>query len=138
MPCSVPSRGVSVRLLTTLIVILALASAACGRSPERDVRRTLDDFATATAKKDYQRLCDEIFSEKLVEEVRKVVPCEVALQRSDLATAENPKLEIQSVKVKGDTATAVVSTTAKNQKPSKDTVKLVKEGEDWRIQSLAS
>ena len=119
-------------------MILALASAACGRSPERDVRRTLDDFAAATAKKDYQRLCDEIFSEKLVEEVRKVVPCEVALQQSDLATAKDPKLDIQSVKVQGKTATAVVSTTAANQKPSKDTVRLVKEGEDWRIQSLAS
>ena len=128
----------SVRILLIAVLILALTSAACGRSPERDVRRTLDDFVTATAKKDYQRLCDDIFSEKLVEEVRKVVPCEVALQRSDLATAQDPKLTIQSIAVKGDTATAVVNTTAKNQKPSKDTVRLVKEGEDWRIQSLAS
>lgn len=120
------------------LCILTLALAACGEDPEGDVRATLDDFATATAKKDYQRLCDDIFSEKLVEEVRKVVPCEVALGRSDLASAESPKLDVQSVKIEGDSATAVVSTTAKNQTPSKDTVRLVKEGETWRIQSLAS
>ena len=127
-----------VRILLIPVVILALTSAACGRSPERDVRRTLDDFATATAKKDYQRLCDEIFSEKLVEEVRQVVPCEVALQRSSLADARDPKLTIKSIKVDGDTARATVDTSAANQRASTDTVQLVKEGDAWRIVALAS
>ena len=124
--------------LTIPLLICVLALAACGRSPERDVRDTLNALADATAKKDYQRLCDEIFSEKLVEQVRQTVPCEVALQNSSLNDAKDPKLEIRSIKVDGDTATAVVATSAANQRASEDTVRLVKEGEDWRVAALAS
>jgi hypothetical protein len=130
---------VSVRALSLPALALVLvASTACGRSPERDVRRTLDDFVSATAKKDYQRLCDDIFAKELVEQVRKTVPCEVALKNSSLDDARAPKLTIKAIKVDGDTATAVVATSAANQRSSEDTVKLVKEGDAWRIQALAS
>ena len=122
----------------TLLTVLALAAAGCGRSPERDVRRTLDAFAEATAKKDYQRLCDEIFSTELVEQVRQQVPCELALKNSSLGDAKDPKLEIKRITVDGKVANAVVASSAANQRPSEDTVRLVKEGDDWRIQSLSS
>ena len=124
------------RAITLLFVIAVLAG--CGRSPERDVRDTLNAFREATAKKDYQRLCDEIFSSKLVEQVRRQVPCELALKNSSLGDAKNPKLEIKNIKVDGSTANAVVTTSAANQRSSEDTVRLVKEGDDWRIQALSS
>ena len=124
--------------LATCVAVLALIASACGRSPERDVRDTLEAFATATAKKDYQRLCDEIFAKQLVEQVRRTVPCEVALKNSSVDDAKDPKLEIRSIKVDGDTATAVVASSAANQKASEDTVRLVKDGEAWRIAALAS
>jgi hypothetical protein len=117
---------------------LVLAAAGCGRSDERDVRDTLDAFAEATARKDYQRLCDELFSARLVEEVRQTVPCEVALRNSSLDDARDPKLTVRSVKVDGERATAQVATSAANQRPSQDTVQLVKESGEWRIQALAS
>jgi hypothetical protein len=130
---------VSVRALSlSALALVLLASTACGRSPERDVRRTLDDFVSATAKKDYQRLCDDIFAKELVAQVRKTVPCEVALKNSSLDDARAPKLTIKKIKVDGDTATAVVATSAANQRSSEDTVKLVREGDAWRIQALAS
>jgi hypothetical protein len=131
---------VPARTLATAVALLTLAAplSACGRSDERDVRDTLDAFAEATRQKDYQRLCDELFSAKLVAEVRQTVPCEVALQNSSLDDARDPKLTIRSVKVDGDRATAEVSTTAANQRPSTDTVQLVKEEGEWRIQALAS
>jgi hypothetical protein len=129
---------VPVRRLALPLLILALAASACGRSEERDVRDTLEAFATATAKKDYQRLCDDLFAEKLVEEVRQTLPCELALKNSSLNDAKDPKLVIRSITVDGETASAVVATSAANQKPSEDTVRLVKDGEDWRIAALAS
>jgi hypothetical protein len=130
---------VSVRAIAAaLLALTLLTTTACGRSPERDVRRTLEDFAQATARKDYQRLCDEIFSTKLVEQVRRQVPCELALRNSSLGDARDPKLTIRSIQVEDDTATAKVATSAANQKPSEDTVKLVKEGDQWRIQALSS
>ena len=127
-----------VRLITAGALALTVAVAACGADPEADVRKTLDSFATATAKKDYQSLCERIFSQKLVEQVRQTLPCEVALQRSSLNDAKSPRLEIRRVKVSGDTASAVVNSSAANQKPSEDTVLLVKEHGDWRIQALSS
>ena len=127
-----PLRAIS------LLIVLALAAAGCGRSPERDVRNTLNAFGEAIAKKDYQRLCDDIFSEKLVEQVRETLPCESALQQSEISELRQPKLEIKRISVDGDTANAVVATSAANQRPSEDTVRLVKEGDDWRIQALSS
>jgi hypothetical protein len=130
---------VPVRALSVVgVLALALVAAACGRSPERDVRDTLNTFGEAIAEKDYQRLCDDIFSEKLVEQVRQTLPCEVALQRSEIQSLREPKLDIKSIKVDGNSASAVVATSAKGQRPSEDTVRLVKEGEDWRIQALSS
>jgi hypothetical protein len=128
------------RLCAVLLGLAALAglAAGCGQSEERAVRRTLDDFAQATARKDYQRLCDDLFAQRLVEQVRQTVPCEVALRNSSLNDARNPKLTVRKVTVDGDRATAVVATTAANQRPSEDTVELVKEGEQWRILALAS
>ena len=123
-------------------ILAALALTGCGgtREPsdEEKGRATLATFADATAKKDYQRLCDELFAEELVEQVRRTVPCEVALQNSSLDDAKDPKLEIKRINVEGDVANAVVASSAANQRPSEDTVRLVKEGDDWRIQALSS
>jgi Putative lumazine-binding len=121
-----------------LVLVLVPALAACGRSEEREVRETLEAFAQATARKDYQRLCDDLFAQQLVEEVRRTVPCEVALQNSSLDDARDPKLTIRSIRVDGDQATALVATSAANQRASEDRVRLVKEGESWRIVALAS
>jgi hypothetical protein len=120
------------------VLCLLVVAAGCGQSEERAVRRTLDDFAQATARKDYQRLCDDLFAQRLVEEVRRTVPCEVALRNSSLNDARNPKLTVRRITVDGNRATAVVATSAANQRPSEDTVELVKEREQWRILALAS
>ncbi len=123
-------------------LLTALALTGCGgtREPsdEEKVRATLTQFADATAKKDYQRLCDDVFATELVRQVAQVLPCEAALQRSDLGAAEDSRIEIRSVQVDGESATAKVRSSAANQKPSEDTVSLVKEQDGWRIVALAS
>jgi hypothetical protein len=128
------------RRLLLLVLIPALIAAGCGgESDEEQVRSTLERFADATAKKDYQVLCDELFATKLVEEVRRQVACELALKNSSLGEAQQPKLEIKRIKIESDSkASAVVRTSAANQKPSEDTVELIREGDDWRIISLSS
>ena len=125
-------------LAAALCLLVALALTACGRDDEAEVRATLDRFATATAEKDFQTICDRVFAAELVEQVRQSVPCELALRNSDLGDAEQPKLEVRSVEVDGDRASAVVRTSAANQPPSEDTVRLVREGEEWRVAALAS
>ena len=125
-------------LVLLLCALAALTLVACGgRDDEEDVRAVLQRFATATAAKDFQTICDRVFAEDLVEEVRKSVPCEIALRSSDLGDAEAPRLEVLDVTVDGDRASAKVRTSADNQESSEDTVRLVREEEGWRVQALA-
>ena len=127
------------RHLTTLVLVSAIAASGCGReSEEEKVRAKLDEFASATAKKDYDTICDDVFSEKLVEQVKRTLPCEVALKQSDLGSAKSPKLDIKRIRVDGKRATADVTSSAANQRPSKDTVQLVQEAGGWRIIALSS
>jgi hypothetical protein len=126
------------RTLLAALLSAAALLAACGSDDEADVRATLSAFGDATAEKDYQRLCDELLSPELIEQVRRVnLPCEVAL-RTGFEDVERPRIEVRSVKIDGDTASAEVRSTAANQEPSIDTVRLVKVDGKWRIASLTS
>ena len=123
-----------------LIVGLAVAAIGCGGSSgpsdEQPVRTTLSRFAAAVARGDLQGLCDRILSKQLVDKIESVgLPCEVAVK--GFSAAKNPKLTVERVTVKGEQAQAKVRTTAANQAPSTDTIRLVKSATGWRIDSLA-
>lgn len=123
------------------VLLAALALTGCGgtREPsdEEKVRATLEQFADATAKKDYQRLCDEIFARELLRGISEIgLPCEVAMRQS-LEDVDNPRLTVGRVSVDGKRASAEVRTSADGQAPSRDTVRLVKTGDAWRVSSLS-
>jgi hypothetical protein len=119
---------------------LAAALAGCGSGPsaQEQVRDTLDELGRATAAKDYQALCDEVFAPKLVEKLQQVgLPCEIAMQRS-FEDVQNPRLTIGRITVAKDekSATAEVRSSASGQAPSQDTVELVPVDDGWRVSSL--
>jgi hypothetical protein len=126
------------RLAAALAAATVLAG--CGTrepSDQEKVRSTLADLAAATAKKDYQRLCDDIFAKELLRGISEIgLPCEVAM-RNSLGDVDNPRLVVGRVEVKGSRASAEVRTSAEGQEPSRDTVRLVKEKGAWRVSSLA-
>ena len=77
-----------------------------------------------------------ILAPKLVSEVESTgLPCEVALKQG-LGEVASPSLTIGAIKVAGDTATADVQSSAKGEKPSRDTLQLVRVKDSWRIASL--
>ena len=126
-------RSVIAALLACSVLV-----AACGRSDEREVRDTLERYAQAVERKDYQTLCDDLLAERLIDNLRQVnAPCETALQQG-LRDVEKPTIVVESVKVDGDTASAVARTDAANQEPSKDTIRLAKEDGEWRIVDLTT
>ena len=126
------------RTLVTAFVLAAALSSACGRSEERDVRDTLERYAQAVERKDYQALCDDLLAERLIDNLRRVgAPCEIALQQG-LRDVQKPSIVVESVEVDGDTASAVARTTAAGEEPSKDTIRLAKEDGDWKIFDLSS
>jgi hypothetical protein len=127
------------RLTIFAATVVTVAAAGCGRqSAEDQVRAKLDDFAQATAAKDYRRLCNDVLAKQLVQRARAAgLTCEVALE-TGLKGVQNPKVEVRKVTVRGDSATAVVHTTAANQDASTDTLQLARQGGEWRVSSVTS
>ena len=124
-----------------LLAALALLLAGCGQSGPTDedlVRRTVLDFGQATAAKDYRSLCRRILSPALVEEVRSIgLPCEVALEQG-LGEVREPRLTVGRITIDGDRASAQVQTSAANQDPSRDTLRLERVNGQWRVASLGA
>lgn len=121
-----------------LMCTLAAGLTACGTSDREQVRSTLERFQQATLDKDYQELCDDVFANRLVEQVRSIgLPCEVALKRG-LGDLREPTLTIEGIEVADDEALARVRSGAAGQRPSEDTIRLVKEDGEWHVASLAA
>jgi hypothetical protein len=130
-----PARAPAAAL--TVVLALSLAAAGCGASDTKKVRRTLQAFQRATAAKDFRTLCDRVLAKELVDRLSNVgLPCEVALQRG-LAGVRAPRLQVRRIRIRGDVALAEVRTTAAGQRPSDDTIRLVRQGDDWRVSTLS-
>jgi hypothetical protein len=123
-----------------LLLLLALVLVGCGGGDPpaaEQVRDAVKRFGDATARKDYQVICDELLARDLVDNVESIgLPCEVALQRG-LGEVQAPRLEVGQVAVSGDRALVSVRSTAAGQQPSDDGMELIREDDGWRIASLA-
>ena len=123
-----------------IVAVLAVSGlfVGCGggSSDTERVHDAVEAFGEASAAKDYQRLCDDLLAPKLVETVESAgLPCELALKQG-LGEVSSPKLTIGAIRVNGDAATADVQSSAQGEKPSRDTLQLVRVGSAWRIASL--
>ncbi len=100
------------------------------------MRDVVNRFGTASAKKDYQAICDDLLARSLTDNVEEFgLPCELAFRRG-LESVRKPKLIIRSVRVDGTRARVRVRTTAVNQKASEDTLTLGLADGEWRISAL--
>lgn len=123
---------------TVLALVLLVLFTGCGEdtSPEANVRSVVTRFGDASAKKDYQVICDELLAPALVGNVEQYgLPCELALKQG-LGGVREPKLTLGAVEVDGERASARVTTMAKGQKPSTDTLALRLVTGEWRIAAL--
>ena len=127
-----------VRRPIVAVLVVAGVCCGCGGGPTdtEQVHDVVTAFGQASAAKDYQRLCDDLLAPKLVETVESAgLPCELALKQG-LGEVSSPKLTIGAIRVNGDAATADVQSSAQGEKPSRDTLQLVRVGSAWRIASL--
>ncbi len=119
-----------------VLVVVAVLVLRPGPDEEKDVRATLDRYATATRDKDYQTLCDDLYAKELIDRLQSVIPCEAAL-RTALEGVQNPQLTVLGVEVNGDQALARARSTAVGEIASQDTIRLVKQDGEWRVSSLS-
>jgi Putative lumazine-binding len=123
-----------------IVAVLAVSGLfwGCGDGPSdtEQVHDVVEAFGQASAAKDYQRLCDDLLAPKLVSDVESAgLPCELALKQG-LGDVSAPKLTIGTIRVAGDSATADVQSSARGEEPSRDTLRLVRVNDSWRIASL--
>jgi hypothetical protein len=132
-----PFYARAVRRLPILCVALcALAGCGGGESDEDGVRETVTAFGEATAARDYDRMCEDLLAPRLLESIDQIgLPCRVAL-REGLGEVEDPRLVVGEIRVDEDTAEADVRSSARGQAPSRDTLRLVRTEDGWRISEL--
>jgi ketosteroid isomerase-like protein len=119
--------------LATIALVLLAGCGGGGGSAEDAVRSTLQGYAKAFANRDYQAICDRYLSPKLIDGVeQRGLPCEAAV-RPAIKEAVKPTMAVKSVKISGDTATAIVHSSAANQPPSDDTISLARLHGTWYI-----
>jgi hypothetical protein len=122
------------------IVLLgsAYALTGCGVSTREEVQAKVEQFAHATASRDYATLCTQVLAPALVTHLTDAgVSCEQAM-KIFASSVQNPSLSVSKVTVKGSTASAVVLAGATGQTPSLESIQLVTTHNGWRLASLAS
>jgi hypothetical protein len=102
------------------------------------VQAKVQQFARATASRDYPTLCHEVLAPSLIQRLAAAnVSCPQAM-RLFVGSVQNPTLSVAKVTVHGQRASAVVLAGATGQRSSLTTIELVKTKHGWRLASLAS
>ena len=129
----------------SLAVLCALALTGCGQAAssteefegeEREVAEVVEALQSAGERREGDRICKEILSADLVEELEQGdVNCTQELEKA-LREADDTSLEVTAVEVTGETATATVEG-REGTETITSTLGLVREREAWRVASLA-
>jgi hypothetical protein len=126
-----------------MVIAAALALSACGTastsndvkltSAQQDVADVVDKLAAAGARHNAKTICNDILSKQLVTELKSAGgDCETEIGDA-IADATDYDLQVRSVKINGNNATAQVRQ-GKHGKVS--TFTFVKEGGGWRATAL--
>ena len=96
---------------------------------EAEVAGLVDDFAEAGRDGDGERICEQIFADALAANIEKEANQSCATEVQENLPEDEYELEVDSVDVKGDEATAAVT----DQDDNKSVLHIVKVDSDWRI-----
>jgi hypothetical protein len=133
------------RRLAPAAFVLAVAITACGSTPEKSADRfkgdearvaeLVDNLAAAGRVGDAQKICNEILAPRLVTEIKSAGgDCVTEMDRA-IEDASDYTLQVRSVKVNGDTATAQVR---QGDTGATAMFSFVKENGQWRASALGS
>jgi hypothetical protein len=116
----------------------ALVLTGCGVSVHEQVEAKVQQFAHATANRDYATLCNEVLAPALVAHLTAAgISCKQAM-KIFTESVRNPTISVSKVTVNGSKASAVVLAKATGQPSSREAIQLIKTSKGWRLDSLAS
>jgi hypothetical protein len=126
-----PGRGIA--LLCSAYVL-----AGCGASAHQQVEAKVQEFARATANRNYAALCNDVLAPALVAHLTAAgLSCEQAM-RVFVSSVQNPSINVSKVTVHGSSASAVVLASATGQSAAIESIELIDTKHGWRLASLAS
>ena len=128
-----------------IAAVLALALTGCGaasstqnskfKGAQQDVVKVVDSLAQAGSRGDADKICSEILAKQLVTEIKSAGgDCVTEMDRA-IKDASDYDLQVTSVKINGNNATAQVRQ-GKNGQTA--TFTFVKEGGAWKASALGS
>ena len=121
-----------------VLIGCALVLAGCGVSAKQQVEAKVQEFAHATANRDYATLCNEVLAPALVAHLTAAgISCKQAM-KVFTQSVKNPTISVSKVTVNGSSASAVVLAKATGQPSSREAIQLIKTSKGWRLDSLAS
>jgi hypothetical protein len=130
------------RLSMLMLLLAAAAVAGCGGSAssaddfdgeQKAVAEVVEDLEDASTKDEPQKICRDLLAQSLVRAASG--GCERAVDQA-LKDADVYDLEVQSVRIDGTTARAVVESGRDGDQ--RETIELVREGRAWKISRLAA
>ncbi|MGO9488532.1 MAG: nuclear transport factor 2 family protein [Solirubrobacteraceae bacterium] len=101
---------------------------------EHEVAQTVANLQSDVTASEQKKICADELSAAVVSRLGGIKGCEAAI-KEQMAEIDSTELEVESVKVSGDTATATVKSVYSGKRTS-HTLTLVKEGGKWKISSL--
>lgn len=99
----------------------------------KDVVSTIATFERAVRARDFATVCDRLFTVE-AREAAGGDDCQSVLAQA-AARFRTPRIRIQSIRVRGEEATATVLATVPGQRATAETIELARQGERYRIVS---
>ena len=97
----------------------------------------MQQFAHATANRDYATLCNDVLAPELVAHLTAAgISCKQAM-KIFTESVPNPTISVSKVTVNGSSASAAVLAKATGQPSSREAIRLIKTSDGWRLESLA-
>jgi hypothetical protein len=109
--------------------------AAPARGAARDIAGVVERLERATAGGDFETVCEELFTAAARERAGGE-DCE-RLTRSAAEDIARPRIEMKSIRIRGDAARVEVTTGAAGQAEVPSVLELRREGAEWRVEALA-
>ena len=130
-------------LALTSVLLCSLGAAACGtttstagfKGAEHEVAQTIADLQSDVAAGERKKICEKDLAAPVVTKLGGQKACEAAV-KNRVSEIDNTELQVESVKIDGDTATAQVKSVYEGKKQVR-AVTLAKEGSRWRITAIA-